>query len=310
MQMWPIIKGIATWIPFAYDAGRGSTGGTDNARYCYAVWMRHLVLARAAGITRSWRSVAELGPGDSLGIGLAAMLCGADHLQALDVVCYANAEHNQAVLNQLAGLLHSRAPIPDAAEFPGVFPTLDNYSFPEHLLPEEQLRRALDTDRVARIGRALRGEKSDVAIDYRVPWNGYPPTSIERVDLLYSQAVLEHVEDAAATWEAMARWVAPEGAISHVIDLRSHRLTAQWDGHLQYPDHWWRIIKGRRPYLLNRCSPTEHCNWAKRSGFKVIKATPAITAPVLSAEDLAPRFREWSEDDRRTTTIHLIGTRQ
>jgi SAM-dependent methyltransferase len=238
------------------------------------------------------------------------MLCGADRLQALDVVRYASAGHNQSVLEELAGLLRARAPIPDEAEFPGVFPTLDDYSFPEHLMPADELRRTLDPDRVTRIGLALRGEESDVAVDYRVPWNARAPTSPERVDLLYSQAVLEHVEDPAATWQEMARWVAPGGAISHVIDLRSHRLTAQWDGHLQYPDFWWRVVKGRRPYLLNRRSPTEHLGWIESNGFRALSASRAGKTPALRPQDLAAPFRQWSDEDRQTATVHLIGVRE
>ncbi len=40
-----VIKGTATWMPFVSAVRRryGSTGGTDSARYCYAVWLRHLV---------------------------------------------------------------------------------------------------------------------------------------------------------------------------------------------------------------------------------------------------------------------------
>jgi hypothetical protein len=44
--------------------------GTEG-RYCYSVWLRHLVSAAANGLNCSPKAVAELGPGDSLVWGSA-----------------------------------------------------------------------------------------------------------------------------------------------------------------------------------------------------------------------------------------------
>ena len=72
-----VLSGIASYLP-EYDH-TGVTGGTESARYCYSVWLRHLCLAQSAdprlGVPRV---VAELGPGDSIGIGLAALLSGVE----------------------------------------------------------------------------------------------------------------------------------------------------------------------------------------------------------------------------------------
>lgn len=43
MEMLPVIKGLATHVPFLYRAARGTTGGSNSARYCYTVWIRHPV---------------------------------------------------------------------------------------------------------------------------------------------------------------------------------------------------------------------------------------------------------------------------
>ena len=127
MQLLPLIKGLATWLPLAYDARRGRTGGTSSGRYCYSVWLRHLVALRDAGIERPFHSVAELGPGDSLGIGLAALLSGANRLEALDVVPYASLAGNLTLLDEIAALLARGAPIPGDEEFPGVVPRLTGW---------------------------------------------------------------------------------------------------------------------------------------------------------------------------------------
>lgn len=47
------------------------TGRKNSARYCYAVWLRHFVIANKDGILLSPpKVVVELGPGDSIGIAI------------------------------------------------------------------------------------------------------------------------------------------------------------------------------------------------------------------------------------------------
>jgi hypothetical protein len=68
----PLLKGIATHLPGTNRVlpSRG-TGGTTSARYCCSVWLRHISCAHENGLSTRPEVVAELGPGDSLGIGLA-----------------------------------------------------------------------------------------------------------------------------------------------------------------------------------------------------------------------------------------------
>src|SRR6202165_1423753 len=94
----PAIKGAASYIPGLYKVvskwRNVGTGGTDTAAYCYEVWLKHLTLLWANGMRTIPDTVAELGPGDSLGTGLAALLSGANRYYALDVVHYANTPRN------------------------------------------------------------------------------------------------------------------------------------------------------------------------------------------------------------------------
>src|SRR2546426_12622447 len=83
MQPWKlphVVKGMLTWIPpiDALRQRRASTGGTNNPRYCYSVWLRHLVTLLPFGFQIKGARIAELGPGDSIGVGLAALLSGAE----------------------------------------------------------------------------------------------------------------------------------------------------------------------------------------------------------------------------------------
>ena len=115
-----LVPGVASIPPVrAYLAKRRTgTRGTDSARYCYTVWMRHLVMASRSGLLTTPRIIAELGPGDSLGTGIAGLLCGASRYYAFDVVEHASTQRNVAILRALVPLFRDRAAIPDAAEFP------------------------------------------------------------------------------------------------------------------------------------------------------------------------------------------------
>ena len=75
-----VMVGLATFIPGLswVMAKLRKTGGTDSARYCYSVWLRHLAMAHTNGLPTSPKIVAELGPGDSIGMGLAALIAGTE----------------------------------------------------------------------------------------------------------------------------------------------------------------------------------------------------------------------------------------
>ncbi|MCH8904482.1 MAG: hypothetical protein IIA45_11270 [Bacteroidetes bacterium] len=45
MEIKPILKGLATYIPGMYRPTDKGTKGSSSARYCYSVWLRHLTYA-------------------------------------------------------------------------------------------------------------------------------------------------------------------------------------------------------------------------------------------------------------------------
>ena len=199
------------------------TGGSGSARYCYSVWLRHLVKAAEAGLPTEPRSIVELGPGDSIGVGLAALLTGAEEYFALDQVAFARNQSNIMVFDGLVELLHQRSPIPDNLEFPEIRPRLADYSFPAEVLSDTRLAAALDPFRVARLRRAI--TETDGSIRYVAPWDDSSVLPAASADLIISQAVLEHVVNVDATYLAMARWLRPGGYLSHQIDFRSHHTS-------------------------------------------------------------------------------------
>ena len=96
----PLFKGAIKHLPAVKFLLAKGTGGTINSRYCYSVWMRHLINLNSTG-TELPAIVAELGPGDSLGIGFAALLSGCTKIYAFDVVKYWDNDRNVKIFDDI-----------------------------------------------------------------------------------------------------------------------------------------------------------------------------------------------------------------
>jgi hypothetical protein len=301
-----IATGLLTFLP-GLNYLR-PTGGTGSARYCYSVWLRHLTLARGAGLLAGMPSVvAELGPGDSIGIGLAALLSGVEQYYALDLVRYTELKMNLEVFDALVALFHARTPIPAEAEFPGIFPKLHSYDFPSHLFAPNALDRALAPERVREIRSSIAAPAEPGSrIVYQAPWSDAAVIREHSVDYLYSQAVLEHVDDLAGVYPAMRRWLRPGGAMSHQIDFQSHGKADTWNGHWTYGDLTWKLVAGRRAYLLNRVPRSEHIRLLEESGFTLVQEIATRSPSALRRGALARRFRTLSEDDLTTSGTFVL----
>ena len=293
-----VIRGLATYIPGIAPLLKRGSGGTRVARYCYSIWLRHLVMARVNGLNPFPRAVAELGPGDSLGIGLAALLSGGERYFAFDVVATATAKRNLKVFDQLVGLFAGKTDIPGDAEFPKVKPHLEGYDFPADVLDADRMRRALEQGRLQRIRRSITEPGgADSMIQYRVPWHDVGVIEPHSLDMIFSQAVLEHVDDLENAYRAMRMWLKPEGYISHQIDFKSHDTADQWNGHWAYSDRTWKLIRAKRPYLLNREPHSAHIAILEKEGFEVVCDQVVKTESQLARSRLAPRFRSMSDED-------------
>jgi len=268
------------------------TGGgieTLSARYCYAVWMHHLVKARDNGLPTAPASVAEIGPGASLGVGIAALLTGADRYVAFDVVREPVAPANLRLFDELEHLLQERAVIPGGMEFPELRPRLSTLAFPDDILGEERLTRALDPVRTATLRQMVQEDR----VEYVAPWWHAESINSASIDLVVSQAVMEHVEALPATYAAMFKWVKPGGFISHQIDLRSHGTSRKWNGHWAYPRWLWSVQDG----IINRQPVSAHLTAIRDAGFSVVAVEREAGPAGIGRGALAPEWRGLSDDD-------------
>ncbi len=316
MRIEPILlaKGIATMVPGLYKLASKGTGGTVSARYCYSVWLRHLAMAYQSGLSTVPDAVAELGPGDSLGVGLAALLSGASKYYALDIVTYANKERNIKILIELVDLFGGREKIPDEREFPDVKPHLESYAFPNHILTDERLDETLNKGRVQSIRNALLDvvstDEKCVRVSYFAPWHDPKIIPKGSVDMIFSQAVLEHIDDLSRAYESMDRSLKPGGYMSHMIDFRCHGMAKQWNGHWAYSDLAWKLIRGGRPYLLNRQPHSTHINLLQRLNFEIVCDMQCRDTSGIQRSSLATRFAELCDDDLVTSEAFIQASKR
>jgi len=299
-----MLKGALTWLPLCNELRRrrASTGGSHSPRYCYSVWLRHLVLLDKYGFRVSGTSIGELGPGDSIGIGVAALLSGAAQYVGLDIVPFSATANLQRILDDVVGLYARREPIPGNDEFPLVRPRLDSYDFPKSLVDSTGLH-----GRAAMVRDALdAGLNGSQLVKYRAPWTSPDDLARASLDLILSQAVLEHVDDLDNTYQAMSMWAKPGAYASHVIDFSAHQLGPCWNGHWAYSDWQWALVRGRREFLLNREPLSTHLRCARKAGFEILAVETSGSDEGLHRRDLASRFQTLSDEDARTRGAVLM----
>ena len=306
MRIRILVHGIATFVPGVRHLRAKGTGGSNSARYCYSVWLRHLLVAHRSGLDSCPRVVAELGPGDSLGIGLMALLCGSIRYLACDVVAHADPRRNLAVFEDLVLLLRNQSPLPDESEFPDIQPPLESHEFPVEVLSPGRLSQALEERRLDTIRESLRApDREDSLIQYRVPWSDPSIVEAGSIDMIFSQAVLEHVDDLPNAYGLMSLWLKPGGYVSHQIDFRSHGTATEWNGHWAYSEFVWKLMRGKRAYLLNRLPLSAHRRLLEKEGFEIVCEEKARTESNLRRDSLAPRFRELSDEDFMTSSVFI-----
>jgi hypothetical protein len=312
MRLGPVVRGLLTYVP-AIDNRLPSKrvgGSTDSAAYCYGVWLKHLTLLHAHGLPAIPHTVAELGPGESPGVGLCALLSGSSNYFGLDVLAYSHPERNQLILNELVRLFVERAPNPNRG-WPQFDCYLDERLFPSHILTEPALQQALQPHRIDAIRRAVTAPwpQDPIRAEYKAPW--FDPRVIEQgsVDLVISHSVLEHVVDLPGTYRALYQWLKPGGWMSHQIDFSSHGLSRRWNGYRTCSEPMWQVILGRRPFMINRHPASVHLRLLQEAGFRLVAHQKFSRQDGIRREELAPRWADLSEEDQNCSGLYVIATK-
>jgi hypothetical protein len=265
------------------------------------------------GLKNYPKVIAEIGPGDSLGTGVGAMISGVEIYYAFDVVQYANTVRNVQIFEELVDLFRHREDIPNEDEFPEVLPRLSDYRFPSDILSDQWLEKALQPERIDSIRKAVLSLKQNDnrgRISYVVPWYETRVIADSSVDFIFSQAVLEHVDDLSSTYRALCRWLKPGCFMSHVIDFRSHNITKPWNGHWSYSSRLWKLVRGKRPYLINRQPHSVHLAHLEQCRFDVVCDARISDTSGISRKELASEFKYISDEDLTLSLAFLIALKK
>jgi hypothetical protein len=311
-----VIDGLLSFNPIPQRKHTKPAGGgnSESARYCYSVWMRHLIYAvRNSGLHFPFNILAEIGPGNSLGIGLAALLSGVEKYRAFEIENYEISRTNLEIFDELVNLFNLRSPIPGFDEFPEVKPAIENYDFPSDILTDEILSISLSRERLAKIRASIQTSQSKPANDIirlEVPWNASTTKTNEKIDMILSQAVMEHIDDLEGTYRSMTEWLSTSGIISHQIDFRSHGLTEEWNGHWTIPSWIWWLMRGRKRFLLNRQPASRHRDLILKQGLAIRYERAVKTPSPLLSHQLTAQFSHLNSDDLNTSGLFIQASRQ
>jgi hypothetical protein len=133
-------------------------------------------------------------------------------------------------------------------------------------------------------------------IRYVTPWSDDDLVQPGAVDLIWSQAVLEHVDRLNEAYASMRKWLRASGWMSHQIDFRCHATADEWNGHWTYSETLWRLMRGRRAFFINRRPYSDHVSMLSRHGFRIV-AEQKSRGLALERRRLSPSFRNLSDED-------------
>lgn len=309
MSITAIAKGLTTFVVPPRWLNR-SEGRTLAARYCYSVFLRHLAHLHGVGADTDPKTIAEIGPGASIGTGIAGLIAGAERYHGFDIKAYGSSPRNLAVFDELVALFMARAAIPGTDEFANIKPALETTAFPRHILSDERLSRVLADERLIGLRASLTPEgmaAPNAAVTYVAPWFEAAKLARGSVDWIFSQAVMEHVDDLDATYAACRAWLAPGKAMSHQIDFKSHGTASAWNGHWAYSAGTWRMIRGARAYLINRAPHSVHRSAIIGAGFEILEDLRVERKDGLARGRLARPYRDLDDGDLTTAGAFIVA---
>lgn len=300
-----LLYGVATFLPGVYrHFSMPPLSVEEMSMDGYSKWLHHLAAVVEGGHCATLKVVAEIGPGPGFSAGLAALVSGCTTYYALDVVEHADRAILLPLFDAICGLYSRKAALRD---WNGILPAR---SFPSALIPDARLSELLAPARLAALRRELETAKPDGALQTAIPWHHQPLIKKGSVDLVFSTAALEHVDDLETAYRAMNDWLKPAGLVSHVIDYGCHEVCHEWNGQWACPGILWRVLRGNRPYFINRQPHSAHLALLQKNGFVLLSENRACCPSRFQRKDLATPFRDSLTEQDLTTHFSFVLARK
>jgi len=312
MKIKHIAKGLITYLPGFSNLGIAETGGTNTALYCYGVWLRHLKYISSFKNINDLKNIAELGPGDSIGIGLCGLITGAEKYYAFDIMQYGSNKNNLKIFDELVHMFKNNVPIPNNIDFPALKPFLDDYSFPGEILSNDYLEKKMSSKRLGSIRESIQNKYNEENrhIIYKAPWDSNKIIQKKSVDIIISQAVLEHIDDLKNTYSNFSLWLKDNGIMSHQIDFKCHGFANKWNGHWAYSDFEWKLIRGKRKWLINRKPLSNHVRLLDENNFTIIHSINIQGKNGIQRDRLSKSNSYLSNEDLNTCGSYILSRKK
>jgi SAM-dependent methyltransferase len=256
----------------------------DEASYPLTVFHRHVTALEPLRGNLMGADLLEIGPGSNVGVGLLALLAGANSFTCLDVVpCAADTDDNDLY----------PALVKTAAAYPNTYlvaPALLERARHE---PEELARELL--------GRLTYCAPMDIAR------NTLPDASL---DVICSHTCFEHFADPAGAIAQIARLLRPGGVTSHQIDLRDHCDFNRPLDFLAHSDTIWRLTTSHLPNAVrNRWRASEYRAGFEQQGLEVVylEVLHKTTVTQEMRRRFSRRFRALDLEDLGILNLLLVA---
>lgn len=137
-------------------------------------------------------------------------------------------------------------------------------------------------------------------VDYLVRTSGLSGLDNE-VDMVFSRAVLEHVNDLPATFRDMYAALKPGGVAIHLVDLKSHGLHRNNPlDFLCWPTWLWSLMYSQKG-VPNRLRVNAYRDAAAQSGLEIVALKPTLLALPEDVRavrpELAMPFKNLSDEE-------------
>ncbi len=302
------LKGLVSYLPSSdlLVKARG-TQSEPHAGYYYGIWMKHLTILWESGCREIPDTTAELGPGNYLGVGLAALLSGCNTYVGLDVVSYFKEEPILHLFEEMLKLFEDRTPC-QIGGWPNLEPYVDDRHFPSHILTDDLLSVTLASDRLDRIREEIKNPgtgREGISFGYLAPWQERYHSLKGSVDLVLSHAVLQYVSDLPPLFDQISSMLRAGGHMSHQVDLSAHNISSVWNYHRSISDFSWNIIKGKRPYYLNRFPLSQYVESLDREKWDVICLEQQMRDDGIPRSQLTARWKMLSDEDLNCAGLFL-----
>jgi SAM-dependent methyltransferase len=284
-----VLRNVGAGLPFMDRWRTPLTYQPDMAEYALSVYRQHLgPLRQSADFQTRGAAVLELGPGPHLGTCLLFALAGSS-VTAVDIRRYLLPDHRQ-VLYQVLKAVQGASPL-----------LARDLELDAGLVPAIQAEvSASDDDQLP--GRITYVSPCDAAA---VPLTG------SSQDLVFSQAVLEHVKNPEAVVREQRRLLRIGGLASHQIDLRSHLDRGQPNGHRHFSARTWRWMTSNRSAYTNRLTRRAWLELFDANGFDVLECIDNERAD-LDASELElvhPQLGALTLDDMKPMGVQVLARR-